>query len=382
LAKSFAYISGTNADDVRYTIVLDNNITTDTGWNIGTGAGASSSTGNNKNKNLKITLRGLADGSSENGYDYAQNVVVTKSGQGALFTVYGTDATDVPELTLENITLKGNSGNNTALVVVGNAAAKKGALTMKAGSRITGNTNSLNGGGVNIVAGTLVMNEGLIDENQASGNGGGVCVQTANGIFFMKGGTIEKNTVTGDTDNYTAGQGGGIFTAGTVELSGGFVQDNTAALVCDFDTGVINIGGGVHFNGGSLTITENIVIRRNTAVLGGGLYLLLTSNGTTVTMTGGSIEGNTALKLGAGINIEGNKGTFTKTSGTIYGTTSTESGKANTKTVDASSTVHAIEHGGLNQNWDGFETLHFRDVETGTSVSLNTSDWNTGWSTP
>jgi uncharacterized protein YjdB len=344
LAKSLAWIkangtAGTSEQKSQYTIVLNADISVSTGFSIGTGT-TSSSTGNgNNNKNLSITVRGLKN-ESDTSDEFVNNVVVEKTGTGALFTVYGTDATDEPELTLENITLKGTIGNNTALVVVGNAAAKKGALTMKAGSRITGNTSTgtaANGGGGVLVkaSSTFTMEDGLIDGNTGV-VGGGVTGNT-NCTFTMTDGEIKDNLAVGSSTN-TAGQGGGVNMLGTSTfiMSGGVIQYNTAQ---NRGTGY-GLGGGVYVAAGNFTMSGDAKILKNTAERGGGIYLAGTVN-----MQGGSIEGNTAAH-GAAVVLFGTNGSFTKTGGTVYGTPEGDvnAGERANKGTEGSSSVHAIEY--------------------------------------
>ncbi len=120
-------------------------------------------------------------------------------------------------------------GNNTLL-------AK---LIMK-GGEISGNTVSVNGGGVYINSNSIfTMNGGKITNNTtASYSGGGVSVSASSGIFIMNDGEISENT---------AGQYGGgveIDSSGTFTMNGGIIKNNVAGY-----------GGGVSNYGGSFTIT-------------------------------------------------------------------------------------------------------------------------------
>jgi hypothetical protein len=191
LEKSFNWIKEYSTASYEYTIVLDEDISVGTGFNIGSGV-SNSSTGNvAKNYNLTITLKGLG-----------QTRTITKTATGAMFTVYGASASDVPHLILgENITLSGYDKNNVALVIVGNLAnTKMGELTMLDGSRITGNTNSVNTstGGVLIwLGGIFTMNGGSIDDNHstaANGVVGGAVLVNNSAEFKMTGGVIAKNS--------------------------------------------------------------------------------------------------------------------------------------------------------------------------------------------
>jgi hypothetical protein len=101
---------------------------------------------------------------------------VDVSGSGSLFTV----SSGVTLILDNNIILKGHSGNDAPLVTV------YGALVMRKGSLITGNT-AFNGGGVYVDGGTFTMEDGEIAGNTAY-KGGGVYIE--NGKFIKIGGTI------------------------------------------------------------------------------------------------------------------------------------------------------------------------------------------------
>jgi hypothetical protein len=181
--------SGSTQDGDHYLIVLDKNEDAPSdGYYIGTQNPANTSTGTKKN--LTITLKGATDG-----------ITITKTGTGALFYVYDASGS-VANLILENITLKGNATGSSALVRAGTSTAYKGTLTMKAGSRITGNTsNSSTGAGVYVAAGsTFNMEGGSIDGNTTTGaSGRGVAVY-GGGTFNMTGGVIARNTMPAGKD--------------------------------------------------------------------------------------------------------------------------------------------------------------------------------------
>jgi hypothetical protein len=145
-----------------------------------------------------------------------------------LFTVYGADTSDVPELVLrENITLQGYAVNTGRLVVIGNNVnTKLGKLTMLDGSRITGNTGGISGGVLVLASGTFTMEGGNIDnnkmttidyENWATATSGGGVYNA--GTFLMNGGIITKNEAYGaeDATNWVSGSavGGGVYSSGT-----------------------------------------------------------------------------------------------------------------------------------------------------------------------
>jgi hypothetical protein len=351
LAKAFTWIRNSGISGGEYTIVADNENVSST-YSIGSGAIANSSTGETI-KNLKITLKGTSE-----------NAIITKTGTGSLFSIYGVSG-DVPEFTLENITLDGTGNTGTyALVVVGNTVTtKRGKLTMNVGSRITGNISTgTTGGGVQIAAGgEFVLDGGLIDKNQAA-NGGGVCV-TANSTFAMKSGTIEKNKAYSGSNAV----GGGVYAAASFTMEGGVIQKNSAE---SSNPSLNGNGGGVAFQmaSGSFTMNGDAKIMENTADQGGGVYV----GAGTFTMENGTIAGNTAKKLGAAVWIQqGTYGPFKKTSGTVYGIGSnTNNNKATGGKSD--SEVHAI------LKMAGTSAGFWWDTTADSGVNLdsnNTTEW-------
>jgi hypothetical protein len=128
-------------------------------------------------------------------------------------------------LILRDLTLKGHSENNTSLVYV------SGSLTMKAGSKITGNTSSstnTGGGGVFVYNGSFVMEDGEITGNTSlstNTGGGGVLVYGGSSTFTMKGGKISGNSAKNG-----GGGGGGVYvgSAGKVFKTGGIIYGSNA----------------------------------------------------------------------------------------------------------------------------------------------------------
>jgi hypothetical protein len=154
---------------------------------------------------------------------------VSLSSNGSLFTVGNTVT-----LTLgNNITLRGNDGNDASLVQVNS----DGTLVMNTGSKITDNTFAY-GSGVYVADGNFIMNGGEISGNTTnSGNGGGVYVY---GNFTMNDGEIFDNTA--------AISGGGVYVHGNFIMNGGVISDNTATS---------DDGGGVYVYQQESTFTMN-----------------------------------------------------------------------------------------------------------------------------
>jgi hypothetical protein len=255
-------------------------------------------------KNITIILRGngktvqLGSSSSDN---------------GSLFTLEANSGSSL-SLELHDITLQGKSGNTASLVRVNSG----GALVMKAGSLITGNTKSSSGGGVYVSGGgTFDMSGGEVRGNTATANsvnGGGVFVG-ASSSFTMSGGAVRGNTATVSG----AVSGGGVYViGGTFDMSGGAVSDNTART----SSSSSSFGGGVCVSGGTFTMSGGAV-RGNTAtalgaVSGGGVY----ASGT-FDMSGGAVSDNAARSSsssssGGGVYVNAS-GTFAMSGGEVRG---------------------------------------------------------------
>jgi hypothetical protein len=177
--------------------------------------------------------------------------VISLGNSGTVITV-GSGVT----LTLRNITFKGNSSNNSSLIVV-----DSGTLILENGAVITGNKGTAQyGGGVYLDnGGSFTMNGGVISDNKAQ-YGGGVLL---NGGTLTIGGSakIINNEATESGGGVSVGSGGSFTMTGEAVISG-----NTAKA-----------GGGVYIgSGGSFTMSsEDAVISSNhaTAGAGGGVYV-------------------------------------------------------------------------------------------------------------
>jgi hypothetical protein len=293
-----------------YTIVLD-----------GTETDLSSFTPKSLNvtdaKNITLTLKG-------NG----QTVSLGPDGDNGSLLTLGAESGTLT-LILQDITLQGKDDNNAPLVQVNSGAT----LEMKAGSLITGNTSSTNGGGVYVSGGALTMSGGAVSGNRttfsSTGTNGGGGVFINGGQFTMNGGKVSDNT--NNSTSVVVRAGGVFITGGTFTMNGGTISGNTAS-----GTGVH--GGGVHVTTSGTFTMNGGAISDNTASgstatdsLGGGVYV---SSAGTFTMNNGAISGNnTTNGRGGGVFINGG---FTMTGGVIYGSGAGD-GKANTANSDSNS---------------------------------------------
>jgi hypothetical protein len=149
----------------------------------------------------------------------------------------------------------------------------------------TGNgTLTADGGGVyfDSTSRNFTMNNGTITENGAA-KGGGVYVSA--GSFTMSGSAlISENQLTINNSF-----GGGVYFKGTTfDMHGGTISDNKASgtFRCE--------GGGVYISDGSFNIGGTALIADNKAYSGGGVFAYEGGSATDVTMSGGTIYGNSA----------------------------------------------------------------------------------------
>lgn len=211
--------------------------------------------------------------------------------------------------------IRNNTNRNYELgggILIGNGST----FTMN-GGEISGNTAN-GGGGVAIIGSTMVMNNGTISNNstyQTSGQGsygagvyvadyanssGGDTLFTATPASFeMNGGKI--------TGNKALDYGGGIVTFPqrsqkiTININNGEISGNKVTR---------GSGGGVFLYQATNVTISGGTISENKALRGGGGVCL--REGSAVKQTGGSIENNVA-KVGGGIY----SGTYTMTGGVI-----------------------------------------------------------------
>ena len=261
---------------------------------------------------------------------------ITLSNQGVLFTI-GSGVTLILD---NNITLQGRNTNNNYLIIIDSG----GSLIMNTGSKITGNTRSVdvnanvNASGGVLVNGIFTMNGGEVSgitttvtsastssSNTLTVHGSGINVN--NGIFTMNDGSITgNNSINISTNNNSSSTfhayGGGVFVAsnGTFIMDGGEISNNVTSLSTNSNntTNSRSRGGGVFINGGTFTMNDGIIYG-NSAIdtttstsrsFGGGVFL----NGGTFNMYGGTIAENKAVN-GGGVSLSG--GTFNMFNGTI-----------------------------------------------------------------
>lgn len=210
-------------------------------------------------------------------------------------------------LILENITLDG--GNVGGGIIVSTTYEDTPAsLTLNEGAIIQNCVDILNPGGAIRTVGpntTITINGGIIRDNTATRNGGGIAITSGN-TLIMNSGLI--------TGNKTSASGGGILSDGTFIMNGGEISHNSANS---------QFGGGIaltpkgHFEliGGSIT--------NNSAKSGGGIYVEGSASGKSYKIDKLINENNVATEYGGGIftanALDISNSTFDTNSAGMYG---------------------------------------------------------------
>lgn len=185
------------------------------------------------------------------------------------------------EIVIGKCTISGNSAKEGGAAYINRSSAKKA------------------DGTYDYYPSTLTINDGaLITGNKAETNCGGLLVANDGVIATMNGGQISKNT---------AASGGAVmtWTGATFVQKGGQITGNTST----------GSGGALYISTNSDFLMEGGEISGNTAGGNGGAVYALASN---VTVTGGTIKGNTATSAGALFMLRAN-GEFK--GGTVSGNT-------------------------------------------------------------
>lgn len=157
--------------------------------------------------------------------------------------------------------------------------------------KITGGYNE-DGGGINIWDGDLILADGaIVTGNTATGNGGGVYVNTYASLFMYKSAIIGETSDTAPVSTATcancAKNGGGIYSKGEVFLGYTGLNGSNPIEASEAD----KLTGGVIHNYASNGVNGN----------GGGLFI---ANGT-FKMASGNISYNSATGYGGGIDGDG-----------------------------------------------------------------------------
>lgn len=221
--------------------------------------------------------------------------------------------------TMQGGTISGNKATSAGGAIY---ACSNGSITMTGGS-ITGNTAVGNGGGIYMVNAVGKLTGGTVSGNYGGKDGGGIFSYTSTlelggdlkitgnesktaggGVAFSRkslgkitGGIIETNK---------APNAGGVIVQGesTVEMTGGKIRFNNAPT---------GNAGGIYVHTATFTLTDGQITNNSChKSLGGGMYTYKA----TVTIAGGAISNNQSYMDGAGAYFNKNS-TVTVSGGTF-----------------------------------------------------------------
>jgi hypothetical protein len=230
---------------------------------------------------LTSQLPGLSKNITINGPG-SSSLTVARGSSAPKFTVFtaGADTTD----SIQGMTITGGStgqGGN------GGGVQNFGALTL-IGVSLTGNSAGYGGGVYNSANGTLTLSACSVYSNTATVEGGGIysnggtvnivsgsnvysnSAASGGGIFNVSGSTLSiRDSSRIYSNSATTGDGGGIWNAGQLTMSGGKIDGNSAG---------VGYGGGLYqtYSTASASLT-NVSLTNNSANgangKGGGFYL-------------------------------------------------------------------------------------------------------------
>lgn len=245
-----------------------------------------------------------------------ENNSAVKDGGGVYFNAFSSMIDEAypitefkMELTIDGATIQNNTANNGGGVAMNLDYAGNNytnGITIKAGSKIIGNTATNNGGAIWMnstdtcdcqLSKGVTMSGGLLENNQAA-NGGAIYIEAGKvGVttmnFVMSDGTVHHNTA-------SANGGAAYLSGGSLTISGGTITENQAVK-----------GGSFYLDDGQMSIA-NAEIQKNSATESGGVAYL---GGGALTVNSGTISQNTAAEKGGVAYLSA--GTMTVNGGTI-----------------------------------------------------------------
>jgi hypothetical protein len=244
----------------------------------------------------------------------------------------------------EELTITGNQNASQQQKAILSATGTKKRVIVQTGNgpirlehiEISGANIDGDGAGIFAYGEQLTLGTGTkVVNNNAGGNGGGLCATDGAEIYIEEGVEITQNsaergggiylgyswnnlTISGCniSNNKASGFGGGIYvddSSNTFKIETGRITNNTAG----------NNGGGLYIAENNESILANVTISGNAAKnKGGGIYMgwpwniIQSSSGVNVVMKDCAISNNKA-EFGAGIYFHAGK--FTLSSGNITG---------------------------------------------------------------
>ncbi len=245
---------------------------------------------------------------------------------GGGISVYLADVEITDSDFFENVALTGGGGifaADSEFVVTGtdftsNSANTGGAISVSGGlfdldsASVSTNQVSYDGGGISAVEADLVLNLVTFDTNTASHHGGGLVVNdgsaTLTDVVFSEnassvygGGAALLGAAVVDGFNVT-------FTENTTYNGAGMLLGEGASVTLaggSLDGNVATYGGGAYVDGSSLSL-DATAVTANEAETGGGIYVLHTvRDGASLAMVDLAMSDNVASLSGGGVYVSG-----------------------------------------------------------------------------
>lgn len=199
-------------------------------------------------------------------------------------------------MTLDSVKITGSVATETASGFNGGGGvyiAYESADVVIRNAVISGNTSAKNGGGIYLYNGSLVLEDSVVSDNQATSfanaKGGGINLRNPKAV------TIERSTISG---NSASGSGGGVYIMKAESGAVFAVKDSTVS-----GNDAVSGGGVVIGNPADPAAIENCTISGNhaTAGDGGGISLLNVTAG--ISIHNSTIASNSASGAGGGISV-------------------------------------------------------------------------------
>ncbi|MCL2135266.1 MAG: InlB B-repeat-containing protein [Candidatus Bathyarchaeota archaeon] len=233
----------------------------------------------------------------------------------SLFSGVSSFVTGIPDKIVNNETELKNAINDvqtgqSVVIALGNDISLTERVIVPAGKDITLTSNSITHF-YKLIGGLTVQNDGILrldGINVTDASNSGISVDS-DGLFILYRGEISGNI----SPSYMVGlgmffsPGGGVYNAGTFEMYGGKISNNSAYITASNDEGY---GGGV-YNTGTFKMFDGEISNNYAVTSGAGVY-----NVGVFEMYGGEISDHNVWYTGGGVS---NSGTFTMTGGIITG---------------------------------------------------------------
>ena len=267
------------------------------------------------------------------------------------------------------------AGYDTNATINGNAAGS--ALTISVAKTFTiqqlkiTNGKADAGGGINITAGTVNLDSGAkVYSNKANSgkNGAGIYVKSGATLNIKDGSAIYSNLADSGTI-----YGGGVYNAGTVDMTGGSIYNNSAQN-----------GGGI-YSSGTLYVRGSAIVGdktettatgstagtycSNSAIAsGGGIY----NSGTLYfgCNTSGTKDADSGYALDSGYGVRRN---YANDGGGIYNTGTFKSGSGSISYNYAPNSAGGLYAGGSTNNMGGLGVSYNKTGKNGAGVYVASS---------